>query len=437
MIGDRLFGVGSWFGSKDSKKSEKPAPAVQFEEWAQPLADRGVIDKSHLYLISEIKKQNLQHPEAVLEVAAGIPGRESTKMGWDIYRLANQTKDGPTVALAVKAYQTVLQGSDDLTPTRRETLFLNMFKLHQNADQALSSYQGYLKGEGSPDEKLLGDLCTFNPGYGQFQSAETIFETFQFARALSPEDRQLFLSLHEAHGFIANPEDQHLFRDVWSTACAQPDKAQAIANFHELRQHFAEMHPRQPHHQAREIERCWSGFARRVFSEEKEALPVYLRLWKEVDSDPTACSHTMEVLRQRVANGQASLTLDDAIAVRRGLVASETLSKMLHQDDLRWLSGEFSAQEFGHVASAMASVGSRSQPALERLVTQLKQISQGATPEQKKHLHARLHEICAHALLFNGDADLALDEVAADRRGITVTDNRVQVGSVSVKRRGV
>lgn len=434
MITDRLQ---SWFGRNPAPRPKKAEPEPVYEDWARPLADEGKIDRSHLYLMGEIKKTQCDHPEAILEVAAGLKDRESTKTKWDIYRLANQSKDGAEVARALTAYQTVLSSSDALSPTRRETLFLNMFKLHQSADQALSSYQAYLAGQGTPDEKLLGDLCTFNPSYGDFQNAETIFETFQFARALSPEDRKLFLAIHEAHGLIANPEDLTAFRKVWDTAGKQPDRAAALAGYHELRQRFADKYPPSPNDRAYDKARTYTGFAARVFAEEGEMLPLYLQLWGPVDEDSTRCSHVMDVLRERIANGQASATLADAVAVSQAERAAPQLAKMMGQDDISWLTGLFSARDYGLVSSALVEVGQRSQPSLDRLITNLRQITKNATPEQRRQLVGRLREICTNALLFNGDADLSLDEVAAERRGITVTDNRVQVGSVSLKRRGI
>lgn len=432
MITDRLQ---SWFGRNPAPRPKKAEPEPVYEDWARPLADEGKIDRSHLYLIGEIKKTRCEHPEAVLEAAAGLTGRESTKTSWDIYRLANQSKDGAEVARALKAYQTVLNSSDALSPTRRETLFLTMFKLHQTGEQALQGYQSYLAGEGSPDEKLLGDLCTFNPSYGQFQSAETIFETFEFAKTLSPEDRKLFLSIHEAHGLIANPEDLTAFRKVWDTACQQPDRAAALADFHTLRQRFADKYPPRPDDRPYDKARTYTGFAARVFSEERELLPLYLKVWGSIEEDSTTCSRVMGVLRERIANGQASATMEDAVAVSMAVKAAPQLSRMMSEEDLSWLTGFCSARDYGLVSSALVEVGTRSQPSLDRLITNLRQISKNATPEQRGRLAARLREVCTNAKLFDGDADLSLEEVAAERRGITVTDNRVQVGSVSLKRR--
>ncbi|GMU56716.1 MAG: hypothetical protein AMXMBFR33_58620 [Candidatus Xenobia bacterium] len=61
-----------------------------------------------------------------------------------------------------------------------------------------------------------------------------------------------------------------------------------------------------------------------------------------------------------MADGEASLTFSDAVAVRRGLLATRDLSRTLSQDDLSWLSGQFSVEEHAHVATALARLAARS-----------------------------------------------------------------------------
>ncbi len=425
------------FGNGRPGRSNRPAepPRSPFPEWARPLAEAGQVHEGHLNYVSEIERWTKEHKAEVLLAAASLRPAEPSKVGWQIYRLSTQTDDGREVARALTLYQGVLRGQDSLRPEQRETVFLNMLKLHQNADKAHGAYQAYVQGESSGEERLLGDMSTVNPAWRKGQGAEAVYKLFEVARALPGDERELFLSIFRTHGIYQSESHANTIKQVWESISRQPDRARATADFLELRQDFADRHPSREANRESEEAETRTGFAARVLREENEGLPIFTRVWRQEQCDPFYVSEAMRVLRERVAEGQAGLTFSDAVSVRRGLLATRDLARTLSQDDLSWLAGQFSVQEHAHVATALARVAARSAPSARTLLAKLQELTRGAGPEQKSRVYARLHDICAQAILFDGDADLSLEEIPAARRGVTITENRVQVGSTSLKRR--
>lgn len=416
------------------RRREKPVVPEKspFASWAQPLADEGKIDKSHLYLMAEVERWTKKHKEAVLEAAAQIP-RESTVVGRQVYRFSTQVEDGREVASALKLYQGVLDGQDRLSPKLRETLFLNMFRLHQKAEPAHRAYQAYLNGQGTAAERLLGDMSTASPGKEKWQNAEVVFELFKVASGLSEEDRKLFRSVCDAHGVYNNAS---YILQAWGHIARQPDKGAATAAFLDVRQEFAARHPSRGDHGCEYTDpECYTGFATRVLGEQNEALPVFTQLWRQENCDPFPAEEAVRVLRDRVGHGLSELTVKDAKAVMDGLAALKTLSGRLPQEHLTWLYGNTDTHEFAQVASALEKVMARSPDGAQTLMSKIRKLSDGASPEEKAQIRKRLHEICVNAILFDGDADLSLESNPLDRRGITVSENRVQIGQTSIKRR--
>lgn len=428
---DRVQG---WFGRgtpQPAPNRPEETPARDVVEWAQPLASQGQVRPSDLATIHQIERWTKENKPAVLAAVVEIPNRTHA-INDQVYRLSNQVEDGAVVARALKLYQGVLQGQDRLTPRQRETVYLNMLRMHQDAEKAHAGYAAYVNGQGSAEEKLLGDMSTVNPGQDKWRNAESIYALFEVARKLPENERPLFLSIFETHGYFPNRDHSNKIQKVWEHVCRQPDKTRATAHFLELRQLFAERHPPRglfPNEELDSADNC-TGFACRVLGEENEGLPIYTEMWRRLDCDPTGVSASTRVLRERIATGQAELTLKHALAVHHGVVASRALTRFMAPDATEFLAGHFSAEDWSVVAQALAKVGERSADSAVKLVEDFRA---NPTPARRE----QLMEVCTHAILYDGDANLDLDEHPSQARGITVTENRVQVGQVSLRRRNL
>lgn len=424
----------SWVGGEvKSPLPKKPeeTPATDLVEWARPLAATGQVVQTDLHLIGEIERWTKQNKAAVLQAALELPER-SFENSQQVYRLSNQVEDGAVVGQALKLYQGVIQGQDRFSPAQRETLFLNLLHLHQNAERAHAGYQAYVKGQADPEDRLLGDMSTVNPSQDRWRNAESIYSLFEVARALPEHERPLFMSIFETHGVYPNQGHSNRVKEIWSHVTRQPDRSAATAGYLELRQLFADRHPPRGLFPNEDLDSAdnRSGFACRVLGEENEGLPVFTAMWRQLDCDPAQASAAMKVLRERMGSGLAALSLKDALAVYHGLEASRSLAGVLQADAGAFLAEHFSAQDWSVVMQALARVSERDPAAASRLVGSYRE-----SPTQARR--ERLLEVCANAILYDGDAELGLDELPADRRGITVTENRVQIGQVSLKRRNL